>query len=497
MSFIFDNIDDLDRSASAPLYEQLYQSIRTAIKSGRLHSGDPLPSSREFAKALEISRNTVNHALDKLEVEGYIKRQDRSGTYVSDTVPEDFTRVHARAELNRTMYISDIANRSFSLSSVGQRVKEFALNPQPQPERRRAFHPGVPAFDAFPIEVWANLISRRWHSLSSEQLVYGDPAGYLPLREAISKYLRTARGVRCETDQVIVVSGIQQALMITAQTLINPDDTVCVENPGFTYMKAAFAATGATIIPVPLDNNGFNLVDVASREVPKMIGVTPSHQFPLGITMGLSRRLNLLEYAASNDVWILEDDYDSEYRYSGQPIAALQGLDNSGRVIYTGTFSKVLFPALRLGYLVAPPDLVAPLTRMRAITDRCPPRVTQMVLTDFMTEGHFLQHIRKMRTLCNTRQKVLVEAINREFDNFFEVYSTDAGLHLVAWLPEGVDDQAVSKTLYEADLIAPPLSNFYEGKVDRGALLLGYAGVDAQEIRDGVKRMAKVLSAYL
>jgi GntR family transcriptional regulator/MocR family aminotransferase len=285
--------------------------------------------------------------------------------------------------------------------------------------------------------------------------------------------------------------------MLAAQTLIDPNDEVVVEDPGFTYMSAAFAAVGAQITPVSVDDHGLDVEELEPASTPKMIGVTPSHQFPLGMTMGLSRRLALLEYATSNDVWILEDDYDSEFRYSGEPIAALQGLDNGGRVIYTGSFSKVLFPALRLGYLVAPPDVVPHITRMRAVNDRCPPRIVQMVLSDFLTEGYFYEHIREMRTLYKSRQRVLIDALTEEFGDFFQVRRKDAGLHLVAWLPKGVDDQSISQTLDEADLVAPPISHFFDNDVERGALLLGFAGVNESEICNSVEHMARVLSKYL
>jgi len=498
MSLILEDINALlDRSKSAPLYKQLYEAIRSAIKSRQLRAGDSLPSTRTFADELDISRNTVNHALDKLEAEGYINTRERYRTRVSGALPENYTQVSSHEYPIPNLRLLDTSTRPTSLSDFGRRVSEFALHNRLQPDNRLAFYPGVPAFDAFPIDTWSRLTSRRWHSLAPEQLVYGHPAGYYPLREAVSKYLRTARGVRCEADQVIIVSGVQQGTMLAAQTLIDPGDEVVVEDPGFTYMRAAFAAVGAQITPVSVDDHGLDVEELDPASAPKMVGVTPSHQFPLGVTMGLSRRLALLEYAASNDVWILEDDYDSEFRYSGEPIAALQGLDNGGRVIYTGSFSKVLFPALRLGYLVAPPDVVPHITRMRAVNDRCPPRIVQMILSDFLADGYFYEHIREMRMLYKSRQRMLIEALSEEFDSFFQVRRKDAGLHLVAWLPEGVNDQAISQTLDEADVVAPPISHFFDGDVERGALLLGFAGVNESEIWNSVEHMAQVLSKYL
>lgn len=498
MSPILKDIHDLlDPSSATPLYKQLYEAVRSEIKSGRLQAGDSLPSTRTFARELDLSRNTVNHALDKLEAEGYVEKKPRSGTYVSDVLPETFTQISRPPNSTQNISLLDTSKRSVSLSGMGQRSLQLTLNERPQPDKRLIFHPGYPSFDLFPIDKWSQLVSRRWHSLAPDQLVYGHPAGYYPLREAVSKYLRTARGVRCEAEQVIIVSGVQQGTMLAAQALVDPNDDVFVENPGFNYMRAVFNTLGAIITSIPLDENGLDIDVLEQKKSPSMIGVTPSHQFPLGMTMGLARRLALLEYAASKDVWILEDDYDSEFRYSGEPIAALQGLDNGGRVIYTGSFSKVLFPSLRLGYLVAPPDLIPPLTRIRAVVDRCPPRIIQMVLYDFITEGYFYEHIREMRRQYKIRRRALIEALDEEFDDFFEIIKTDAGLHIVAWLPKGVNDQVISQTLDEADLVAPPLSDFSEGSVERGALLFGYASATKTEIRDGVKSMAKVLSEYL
>jgi GntR family transcriptional regulator/MocR family aminotransferase len=283
-----------------------------------------------------------------------------------------------------------------------------------------------------------------------------------------------------------------------------------VEDPGYPPMREAFAATGSEPCPVPVDEEGLNIAAKTDRfhaeggvsyqeksdQAPKLVGVTPSHQFPLGVTMSLSRRLDLLEWAAQTQTWIFEDDYDSEYQYSGQPIAALQGLDNGERVIYAGTFSKVLFPALRLGYIVVPLDLVDAFTQMRSLSDRCPPRVQQMALADFMEEGHFDEHIRRMRTLYASRQSILLNAIDQNLSSLIEIVASDAGLHLVGWLPNDVDDQVISERLENAGIVAPPLSYYSQRKMERGGLLLGYASVSEVEILDGVSRMTETLKSF-
>lgn len=363
------------------------------------------------------------------------------------------------------------------------------------PVQQNAFRPGTPAFDAFPIEIWSKLASRRWHTISTDRLEYGNPAGYPPLREQVAEHLRTARGARCEAEQVIILSGTQQAFSPGACVLLDPGDTVCMEDPGFPQMRGAFAAAGAHILPVSVDDDGF--IPPSDDVIPRIVGITPSRKYPLGITMSSSRRRDVLDWSSENDIWILEDDYDSEYRYSGCPIGALQGMDDSGRVLYTGTFSKVLFPALRLGYLVVPSSLKEPIIKMRTISDRNPPRIPQMILTNFMSEGHFEKHIREMRTLYANRQTVLLDALNKHLGDIIDPAPSDAGLHLVGYLPEGVDDQTVADRLSDHGIIALPLSFCSARPLDQGGLLLGYAVVSENEIQKKVCLIADILEPLI
>lgn len=493
---LIENLVDLDRASDEPLYSQLYETLRGAIVNGELPRSTRLPSTRDLADGLDISRNTAIKAFDQLRSEGYLDSQVGSGTYVAEQLPEHHTQVRRPApQPSSSLQLEERTSHPPSLSERLDRLGQYSLSLLDDPVRQKAFRPGVPAFDAFPIETWSKLTSRRWRTLPADQLIYGASAGYAPLREAVAEHLRTARGVRCEAEQVLITTGIQQAFTLVARALLDPGDEVCVEDPGFPRMRGAFAAVGAQTRPVPVDDDGLDLSTIGDAS-PEMVSITPSHQYPLGTTMSLSRRLNLLEWSAENDVWILEDDYDSEYRYSGQPIAALQGMDNDGRVLYAGTFSKVLFPALRLGYLVVPPHLVEVFRKLRSVSDRCPPRVPQMVLTDFIEEGHFDAHIRQMRTLYATRQVALVDALEDELGAFLDVDPNDAGLHLVARLPSGIDDRAVSDRLAEHGLIALPLSFYAERSLDRGGLLLGYAAVSEEDIRTEVRRMAEILEPF-
>lgn len=373
-------------------------------------------------------------------------------------------------------------------------LTDLRLSTFQDPERPRAFRPGIPALDAFPIDAWGQLAGRRWRSIPPTVLTYSEARGYPPLREAIAEYLQHSRGVRCTADQVIIVSGTQQAITLTAQVLLDPGDGVWMEDPGYPRAKGAFRWAGAALRPVPLDDQGLDLEAARTIDADARLAyVTPSHQYPLGITMSLRRRLKLLEWAKQSAAWILEDDYDSEYRYVGRPIAALQGLDDAGRVIYVGTFSKVLYPALRLAYLVVPPRLVEAFAAARTLVDRCPPLIQQMVLTDFLEEDHFERHIRRMRSLYAARQSVLIDAVRDTLGDRLQIGSDEAGLHLVGLLERGVDDRAVSRALERRDIIAPPLSFYASRPLERGGLVLGYAAVDEDTILEGVAHIKAAL----
>jgi GntR family transcriptional regulator/MocR family aminotransferase len=359
-----------------------------------------------------------------------------------------------------------------------------------------AFAVGHAAIDHFPYATWTRLLTRHAHHLTAKLLRYGPALGHLPFREAVADYLRTTRAMHCEADQIMVVSGSQQALAICARALLDPGDEIWIENPGYHGGQAALDLLGARVVPVPVDDEGLDVAaGIARAPKARAALVTPSHQYPLGATMSASRRLQLLNWARGRGAWIIEDDYDSEYRYESLPVGALQGLDRDERVLYIGTFSKVLFPSLRLGYIVIPKDLVTAFENVRRSMDICPPAFMQAVLTDFLREGHFALHIRRMRRRYRERRTALVEAIHTHLGEEFKVLGEQAGMHLVVELPAGFSDRAVAKAAADVELWIMPLSWCYEGRPLKQGLVLGYGGSTVPEIRAGVRRLSEVVAS--
>lgn len=480
----------LDRGSGVPLHRQLYEGLREAVLAGRLRSGMRLPSTRALASELGVSRNTVMGAFLQLLAEGYLEGRVGSGTYVADSLPDDLLRAQARKGLEP----GPAGRAGRRLSGRGETLAATRASTAGDRGVPQAFRPGVPALEEFPTRVWGRLAARMWRSPPRGLLGYGDPAGYGPLREEIAAYLGAARAVECGWEQVIVVSGSQQALDLAARVLLDPGDAAWVEDPGYAGARGALIAAGARIVPVPVDEEGLRVSDGVRRAADARLAyVSPSHQYPLGATMSVSRRLELLAWASRTGAWVLEDDYDSEYRYTGRPLEALQGLDAEGRVIYLGTFSKVLSPALRLGYLVVPPDLVDPFSAARELTDRHSPLVEQAVLARFIAEGHFARHLRRMRTLYAGRQDVLVEAAAEDLRGLLDVRPAEAGMHLVGWLPDRTDDREAMRRAAARGVEATALSMYGIEPPARGGLLLGYAAVGEAGIRAGVRRLAAAL----
>lgn len=482
---------DLDRDSPTPLYRQLYDSVQSAILSGRLKPGSRLPSTRELASDFEVSRNTVMEAFSQLVAEGYLESTTGSGTRVSTMLPDHL--LTAKPEAHRAVQPPPAPR----LSRRGQLIAGVPPFPMRSWRRPIAFYPGIPAYELFPATIWRQLLIRHWADGRNRELLdYGDPGGYAPLREAIAEYLRTSRGVSCEADQVIVVGGSQQGLDLAAKVLLDPGDSVWVEDPGYPGARSVLTVAGAQLVPVPVDDDGIDVDEGLLRcSRPRLAYVTPSRQYPLGHTMSLSRRLRLLEWAAAAEAWIIEDDFDAEFRYSGRPLPALQGLDEYGRVIYTGTFSKSLFPSLRLGYLVVPRALIDVFLTARALTDRHRPTLDQTVLASFLAEGHFLRHLRRLRAAYAQRQEVLLEALHRHLDGVVKVDAAAAGTHLVAWLPDGLSDSAISDRAAEDDTAAPPLSHWTIERTDMNALILGYTGFSLPTIRYRATRLGELIRA--
>ena len=477
----------LDHDAGQPLNRQLYFAIRAAILDGRLKPGTRLPSSRALAADQGVSRNTVMAAFEQLLAEGYLEGRVGAGSFVSRVLPEEV--LHARAAV--------VARRAKGGAAPGLSRRGALLATLPDDGTRpRAFSPGLPELAAFPFEDWARLLAKHWRHPPRSFLIGGDPAGHKPLREAVAAYLGAARAVTCSAEQVFVVSGAQQALDLTARVLIDPGDTVWVEEPGYPGLRGALIASGAVLAPVPVDAEGLE-VEAGRRLAPRarMACVSPSHQYPLGVSMSLARRLALLDWASQADAFILEDDYDSEYRYAGHPLAALQGLDADGRVIYIGTMSKVMFPGLRLGYMVVPEHLIDAFRAIRRLADTHPALVTQPALAEFIESGLLSAHIRRMRALYAERQRLLLDACGRFLDDVLEVGADEAGMHLVALMRDGAADRSVAAAARALGIEAPPLSAYYQSTPPRQGLLLGYAGVGAAEIASAARRLREAFAA--
>ncbi len=480
------------------LARQIYQTVRSAILSGELREGSRLPATRELMRDLNVSRNTVLSAYDQLLAEGYVVGRVGSGTYVAPALPEATLRSvgasHPRPLPDTT---------SPRLSAYGQRLQEESIAPLWTLGQSYGllydFRYGVPAVEEFPHEVWRRLLMRRARAASIRSLEYGPHEGYPPLREAIALYVQRVRGVVCEPEQVLVVNGSQQAVDLVARVLLDPGDRVVIEEPHYPGARRVFLAAGAQLIIVPVDPEGL-VVDTLPRIAPsaRLAYVTPSHQFPSGAILSLRRRLTLLAWAKENHVYILEDDYDSEYRYEARPVEALQGLDRSGSVIYMGTFSKVLFPALRLGYLVLPELLVRPFRVAKWLTDRHTSTLWQEVLTDFIREGHFERHVHRARVRNAARRAALLEALTQHLGKYVEVVGANAGDHLLAWLRdiERGELNDLIRQAARAGVGVYPIAPYYLDPPSRAGLLLGYSSMREADIDAGIRRLATVLTEW-
>lgn len=475
----------LDRSSSVPLHRQLYEAIREAVLQGSLKKGIRLPSTRYLATELRISRNTVVIAFEQLLAEGYLQSRTGAGTFVTQTLPEDVLQVAQRPVAGRR-----------AISTRGSEIRKLAqFTPAPPPALRYApFRFGLPALDHLPLELWGRLLTRHCRRASPEVGTHGDPAGYPRLRQAIASYVGVARAVRCTADQVIIVNGSQQAIDLAARVLADPGDHAVIEDPCYPGARFAIEAAGLKLMPIAVEDDGLCVRQLSKiRRTIKLMYVTPSHQFPLGVVLSLSKRLHLLDWVRRTDTWVLEDDFDSEYRYESRPIPALQGLDQNGRVIYIGTFSKVLFPSLRIGYVIVPPDLVDAFVAARWLSDRSSPHIEQAALADFIEEGHLASHIRRMRTLYMERRSALMATIRREFGDVLECRDADAGMHTVAWLPRGVLDTTIADEAASAGINTLPVTKFAVRSLERGGLLLGYAGFSRRVISRSARELGAIV----
>lgn len=482
------------KDTSAPMYRQIYETIRTAILSGEFAPKMRLPSTRALAEQLSVSRITVFNAYEQLLAEGYLEGKTGAGTFVASRLPEDLLQAGKSKNPSR----EPKKNVSLNLSPYGENLNAKTAQ-SARADAMTKFQPfqnGLTAIDEFPFEIWSRIATKFHKNPPRSILGYGDPRGLESLRRAVAAHLKSARGVNCTAEEIIITSGAQQALDLTARIFLSENDAILMENPCYKEARNLFASTGAKIISVDVDAEGFNPSKIPKAgENAKLVYVTPSHQYPLGVTMSLARRLALLDWANQKNAVIIEDDYNSEFRYAGRPLASLQGLDKNGRVIYIGTFSKTIFPALRIGCAVVPPILADIFTTARALADVHSSAIEQAILAEFISEGHFARHVRRMRQLYEKRQKILVSECKKHLKGLLEVEKTDAGMHLVGWLPEGVDDQTISEKAAQRNLKLAPVSSYSGKKMKRGGLILGYTAFDDRQIKNGVKVMKEILSS--
>ena len=470
----------LETGSVTPLFWQIYLQIRRQILAGDLEAGLRLPSSRQLAEVYHIGRVTVLQAYEQLRAEGFVETRQGAGTYVTPGLTIGYVN-------------TAVAPFTPHFASWGQRVQKIA--PHGDAPKQRAeidFGFGRTFPHIFPYEIWRRLLARY---LSTDDVMlsrYGSVAGFYPLRAAIAAYLARQRGVHCTADQIVIVNGAQQALDILARLLLPPDGEVLVETPGYDDAFALFRLHGAGLIGLPVDEAGFPVELIPVDCQARLVFITPTNQFPRGGTLPLWRRLALLQWARDHQALIIEDDYDGELRYDGRPLGTLYGLDQDGRVVYLGTFSKVLFPALRLGYVVLPPDLVRPFVQAKGLVDRGAPTLTQAAITDFIAEGYFERHLRHLRKAYGERHAQLMQALVKYLPNDVQLPRAPAGLHVMLYLPPHVDESRLIQDAFNAGVGIYPGAAYHLQSPAPPSILLGFSGLSAGEIKEGIRRLAQV-----
>ena len=469
----------------SPLRQRVYEQLRDAIVLGTLKPGTRLPPSREHARLLGVSRNTVLWAVQRLQFEGYLNARVGDGTYVSQQA-RGFAAARPARRAPQPPCEADLSRR-------GRRVAQSEVTWGPRPQQASAFRIGAPALEAFPFATWERLARQTPKPVRLAAANYQPAAGHPPLRAAIAGFLAVSRGIACTPEQVLVTSGSQQAIDLIGRLLLDEGDEVLVEDPGYLGIRANLVAQGALVRGVPVDAEGMVLGPAARRHPKARLAiVTPTHQFPLGVTMSLARRLELIDWARTQRGWVVEDDYDGEFQYTERGVPALSSIDRSGRVLYVGTFSKILHPGMRLGYLVLPPALVDAFHRAKAIVDRHSAGESQDVLARFITEGHLVKHLRRMRELYRERQQVLIDALADASGGALQLAPSSTGMHLALEAAPGVTDLDLTRRARSVGVEIAPLSVFCLQSARQG-WLFGYAGFDAATLRAAAHKVARIL----
>lgn len=488
------------------LQRWLYDELRTAILMGRLSSGARLPSSRDLAARFALSRGTVLGVFSQLTAEGYLTGAVGRGSFVTSELPDrridssDRPSIKTRdgwsgAHDRHGDNVDDARPRAIALSARGRLLARTAFQVSGRTSPARAFRASQPDLDAFPFDLWARLAAKRTRRTRRDLLGDGEAQGYRPLRAAIAEYVGMSRGITCTADSVVVLGSVQQAIDLGARLLLDPGDAAWIEDPGYPGARFVLEAAGARVVGVPVDAGGID-VEWARQHAPdaRLAYVTAGRQAPLGPPLALERRLSLLEWARDRDAVIIEDDYDSEYRFEGNPLAAMKSLDHDGRVIYCGTFSKLLFPGLRTAYAILPDRFVDPFVAALSLTARHVPLDQQSVLHEFIADGHFGRHIRRMRMLYGERAEALKSTADRRLSGLLHVPRIVAGLDAPAFLPPGIDDADVARRLAREGIETRPLSLYAIDRPAPSGLVLGFASVGSDAIESGMIALARVLA---
>jgi len=492
----------LDRASAEPLHQQLYRQIRDELRSGSFSDGaSRLPSSRALAADLGISRLTVNLAFSKLHAEGYLRSKAKSGTFVAYPLPESFLSAEKfttgrvrRGGSEKDSAIESRVRISDRVKAIpDQRVgKQFDLGATGA-GAGISLVPSIPAVDEFPIGVWERLRAQALAKKGTHLLRYASNRGDPDLRNALAAYLCDFRAARCHPEQIVIVGGMQQAMLISATALLNQGEPAWIEDPCYQQTRRVLTLAGARIIPKPLDDQGIVISRSPKEPFPKLIYVTPSHEFPLGMTMTFQRRTALLDFARAHNAFVFEDDYDAEFRFTGPPLPSLQGIDHSGRVIYAGTMSKILCPSLRLGYIVAPEPLVDSFIKIRSAMDQHSSPIDQATLARFITEGFFLSHIKRMRKLYSDRRNFFIEQFNNLLGDCFTLQVPEAGLNIVAWLKREEDFQKIRRITLDIGVRPSALSFFCIQAKLKPAFVFGFASWTPAQIRESLVKLASAL----